>query len=423
MSFADLQVLAGGFLSFLLYGVLEWFQPSKYYQYTIKDLYNPQTLSYLLGKEVTDVSSYSKSRFDSSADEAELGAGGTGTERSSFVATFADGSKHHLFAKFPSRKFAERVFLTIFRVYINEVVCYDRMMSLPVEVRHLFPKAYCSRMISKNTGKFIVILEDVAFRNRPDGTGCEFRSLKSDDFSKSDCKAVLSQLARLHGYCWGKPPSHVWHHDPATGLGLGDAPPRCPVILKEGGKKVQEKFGAVVSFPPDVLAAYNLSVDEFPAIRAFWSRQELTCCHGDSHVGNYCFFPAPAGGRREVGLFDLQCMAAEHGMRDVSYHLITSCSADRLPADEEELIRHYLAELKTHFAASHGGAELDLDYEQAYFLYRCFAVTTLHAFFATAGFADMVIDSAAVVSVQRTVSTCHRLDILSALRDVLKQTK
>lgn len=423
MSLGDLYFLVGGFLKFLFYSGLEWLQSSKYHQYTIMDLHNPETLSVLISKHVVDVNGHTSSRFDFTVDESDLGAGGTGTERSSLVATLEDGTKLHLFVKFPARKFAERVFLTMFKVYQNEVTFYDKMDCLPVGVSQLFPKSYCSKLISRNTGKFIIILEDISFRQGSNGNSCEFYSIKSGDFLKSDCKSVLSELARLHASCWGNPPAHVWHHDPVTGNVMGEAPPRCPVILKEGGKKVQERYCAVVSFPADVITAYNQSVNYYPAIRRFWSRETLTCCHGDSHVGNYCFFSRSSSGSRGVGMFDLQCMAAEHGMRDVSYHLVTSYAADRLAEDEEELIKHYITELKAHYASSHNDGLLDLSYSKAYFLYRCYGVTALHAFFASAGFAEMVIDSAAVVTVQRIVTTCHRLNILGAINDMIEQAK
>ncbi len=74
---------------------------------------------------------------------------------------------------------------------------------------------------------------------------------------------------------------------------------------------------------PELLAGYDCFVANFQAVRKFWSRAPLTAVHGDGHLGNMWF----TNGAHDCGFFDMQCIAAEHCMRDVTYNLISGCDS------------------------------------------------------------------------------------------------
>ena len=91
-------------------------------QLTFRDLTNAKTLSSLINKDVVSVTSRE--------EQISLGAGGTGTDRFAIVATLRNGAKINLFCKVPATAWFERVFLTIFQVYQNEINFYENVRSL-----------------------------------------------------------------------------------------------------------------------------------------------------------------------------------------------------------------------------------------------------------------------------------------------------
>ena len=79
--------------------------------------------------------------------------------------------------------------------------------------------------------------------------------------------------------------------------------------------------------------------------------------HGDSHLGNV-FFHEKDGA---AGFYDMQCVAAEHPMRDVAYHLILSCDGADLARNERAYVEPYLRKTRP----SGQGPQL-LSYEDAW---------------------------------------------------------
>ena len=161
-------------------------------------------------------------------------------------------------------------------------------------------------------------------------------------------------------------------------------------------------------------------------------------CHDDTALSNIT--GAAAASVNNVGFFDMQCVAAEHSMRDIAYHLISACPDDLLatPGVEEDLIRHYLHKLELAVGRytvtdsdsnnnsdndnpveSSNGYSTVYTYEEGYFLYRSHALWCLYAFVMSAGASDLFDSEAAIGIIQRIVNSCTRLDILGALEDIL----
>ena len=86
------------------------------------DLHNPKKLSELIKKDVVSVVDRE--------EKISLGAGGTGTTRFALTANLRDGTTEHLFCKVPSLSVFERLLLTVFKVYENEIRFYDRIRKL-----------------------------------------------------------------------------------------------------------------------------------------------------------------------------------------------------------------------------------------------------------------------------------------------------
>ena len=89
------------------------------------------------------------------------------------------------------------------------------------------------------------------------------------------------------------------------------------------------------------VATYQLYLDHYDAVWAHWSSGLLALCHGDAHLGNV-FFHEKDG---SAGFYDMQCVAAEHPMRDVAYHLILSCDGADLARNERAYVEAYLRRL------------------------------------------------------------------------------
>ena len=78
-----------------------------------------------------------------------------------------------------------------------------------------------------------------------------------------------------------------------------------------------------------------------------------------------------------AGFYDMQCVAAEHPMRDVAYHLILSCDGADLARNERAYVEAYLKRL-----AAKGQS---LSYEDAWREYRLHALWALTALIISAG--------------------------------------
>ena len=125
----------------------------------------------------------------------QVGAGGAGTSRAWVRVDFKDGTSEFYFVKLPAPTLAERMFLTVFGVYKNEINFYERIRDrVPSD---LTAKPLYSRMLST---KFVLVLRDMSTRRKP----CFPTILQP--YPQSRVLLVLRSLARFHASNWNRPP-------------------------------------------------------------------------------------------------------------------------------------------------------------------------------------------------------------------------
>jgi thiamine kinase-like enzyme len=259
-------------------------------------------------------------------------------------------------------------------------------------------------------------MENVIHRSSP----VHFFTMFDSSFDKSIAQNIIRSLAKLHAHYWNRPPKTIWRHNKYTGNPEGNTPMFYRLFASYGIQRVQSKLQGKVIFPVTVMKACDLVITHYPIFRKYWSKGPLTCCHGDAHLGNV-FVDMNT---KEVGLVDFQCVAQEHGMRDISYFLVHSYHSEDLIAHEEDLIRFYLEELSRNLKAmDEAGIKVDLfsipTFKEAMFLYRSQAIWALFTWVICCCFAKGEKLELARDALQRVLNTCERLRVLEALEDVL----
>ncbi|KAJ1456914.1 kinase-like domain-containing protein [Pelagophyceae sp. CCMP2097] len=326
------------------------------------------------------------------SEQCEIGAGGTGTARSWLRLSTSSGADARVFVKLPASTFFERVFLTVFGVYKNELGFYRALRDDAALAKKLsavsFAKAHAAEAVFG--GRFVLVLEDLAER------GAEFPTVASKH-PRPRVEAVLRSLANLHAPFFGRPPPHVWTD--------ASRPPFLRIISDETLKNVLKRFPGLL--PPLVLETYELFLANYEAVRRHWSEGVLTLVHGDAHLGNMFF----ANGA--VGFYDLQCVAAEHPFRDVAYHLCSSCDSDDLALNEQHYVSYYVSQLN---AAA--GLQV-LTFEAAWAAYRIHALWACCAFVLCSGASELFESKMAKLTIRRICAAMVRLDTRGALDDVL----
>ncbi|KAJ8598697.1 hypothetical protein CTAYLR_003110 [Chrysophaeum taylorii] len=351
-----------------------------------------QRLSRLLGRPVTRVERHRHK------EASEVGAGGTGTSRA-WLTVYADRG-HKVFVKLPAPTFAKRVFLTVFGVYRNEL----KMYAFVRKARYppgLFADVEC---VAQRGNRFVLVLEDLR-RSRD-----AWLPSVADPHPVRRVKVALEALADLHAVYYAKPlPDVGW----ADEFSRPDKPPTRPpflrVVARATLQRVDQRFPGLL--PPASRAVFVLFAERFYDVRRAWSTMApLTLVHGDAHLGNMFFYDKDS----KAGFYDLQCVAAEHPLRDVVYHLLSSCDpADLQAGGESALLEFYVDQLN---------AKVDHDkvpLHDALFLYRLHAAWVLAAFVISAGASDLFSDDMARLTLGRIFAGIDRLDTLGALNLLL----
>jgi Phosphotransferase enzyme family len=168
----------------------------------------------------------------------------------------------------------------------------------------------------------IIVMDDIV------ALGGEFMN-PHFPFTQQTVRETLSQLARLHGTTWG--------------LGLvSDIPSLSHGLLHfaemydvETLQKLLDD-GRAAGFAPEILSGQNLA----DALRAQQKLGVTSLLHGDTHTGNVYLDPEGRG-----SFFDFEVVQTGHWAQDVAYHLGSVLTIEDRREHEEELLRHYLAEL------------------------------------------------------------------------------
>jgi len=148
-------------------------------------------------------------------------------------------------------------------------------------------------------------------------------------FTQDIVAETLSQLALLHGTTWGLGPvSDI----PWLGHGLE----RFATMQDPDALQKLLDDGRAVGFTPEICSGENLVA----ALRAQKELGVTSLLHGDTHTGNVYLDPEGRG-----TFFDWEVAQTGHWAQDVAYHLGTVLTIEDRRSHEEELLRHYLAEL------------------------------------------------------------------------------
>ncbi|CAM9292675.1 unnamed protein product, partial [Ectocarpus fasciculatus] len=351
------------------------------------------------------------------------GAGGHGTSRKWFVVRTKDGDRE-VFGKTPTSNMGESFFLNLFDVYANEVRFYDyvkRMESTTVLPNGFFPTVYATKF-SAFRSRFLLLLENVDRTRTSATTKISFPELSpSVDHPLRRVLAVLDTQAQLHVEFFNRPPSCVWNKD--------DRPPLLQLIAQATKKDVISRFPDALS--PNVLAEYDLFLTHHDVVRKHWDSGALTLVHGDAHLGNY-YFAEEFNGTDVISttarMYDFQCTAHEHPIRDVCYHIL--CSVDETVlaqyGGDQELLRYYLSRFNENLK-KRGGDSLRtsyyLSFNDAWVQYRLHAFWVLTAFVISAGAGEKLFDGdKARFTVGRISRGCERIAAGAQLRNFLRHS-
>jgi thiamine kinase-like enzyme len=364
-----------------------------------------KNLSSILGQEVQTVEVNPK--HGHRLNDAEILAGlGSGTSFCWLQITLKNNSILNLFLKTSTNDFFKSLFLTIFGVYSNELNFYQQIISLNCLPKDLYPQVYYSKMIRT---QFLLILDDILAKNVSFPTILE-------NCSKERAELVIRSLARVHAMNWGHPPESIWNDR--------NRPLFCSVIALETLQKIQKRYQPNPLLSVKMECAYRKYIENYETIRRRWSREVLTLVHGDTHIGNMHFYPSsssasPSGDQElQMGFHDWQCVAQEHGMRDVGYFLLSSLDSDALEANdcelEKKLLENYLTELNSQLTQTNSSCAL-LTYPEVWRLYQELSWWTLTAFLISAGAGDLMPDPMIRTSLQRITRGMVRIGAIESL--------
>ena len=208
--------------------------------------------------------------------------------------------------------------------YIAEAIFYaDWAPGMAVNI----PTCYFA---GRDEGQGVVLIEDLGLRQVGFGSG------QAEPLDPATVAQVLRLLAAMHAATWNRPRL---------------------AKLRTLGQRVGTNFidhFLAPDYYAQCLAApkgshiprtFHDPVRMLAGLRANWAQAETgpqSFCHGDAHMGNLFFEPDGT-----PGLLDFQAYVGSSPLHDVCYHVVGSLAPDERRAHERELLRLYLAELRT----------------------------------------------------------------------------
>jgi hypothetical protein len=153
-------------------------------------------------------------------------------------------------------------------------------------------------------------------------------------YSPDQAAESLRQLALLHAATWGAPAARVlpWLEPRLTSH-----------TISRGIREIAANFDSDLGrgVPAEVRDAGRLftAYQELAAVTR--TATPWTVIHGDAHVGNLFL-----DGQGRPSLVDWQLVQRGPWYLDVGYHIASALTVQDRRAHEEDLVRHYLAELR-----------------------------------------------------------------------------
>lgn len=219
-------------------------------------------------------------------------------------------------------------------MYVNEVRFYTEIRpELDIEAPRAFGGSFDQR-----SRQFGILMEDLSLRDAsfPNATM---------NVSLDSLRDLLANLARLHARFWESPRlagDLAWFPDRLSG-GM------FPVFDGIGRELIRYQVEEHES-KAELLGPLGRSVDRM--WEGLWvsqrelARGPLTLLHGDTHIGNTYLLPDGSG-----GFLDFQLSVRGHWANDVTYLIVTALDPVTRRANERELHRFYLDELRRNGVA------------------------------------------------------------------------
>lgn len=223
----------------------------------------------------------------------------------------------------------QRMLVTDPSMYLTEVRYYEHFRQ---HARYETPQVF-GLVVDEVTRRFAVAIEDLA------GRDAAFPSALSST-SADDLAPLMSTLAAMHAEYWGQPDLEKrfdWLETARRG-------PSSNWYLAPDGVAAFD-FGLTEEYKPQVLDLARHPRERmaraFRALQVANDTEPRTVIHGDVHIGNT--YQLPDG---RFGLIDWQLMRIATWANDVAYAVVTALDISERRAREQDLLRHYLDELR-----------------------------------------------------------------------------
>lgn len=351
------------------------------------------------------------------------GAGGNGTTRNWLIVA-TESIEVDIFAKTAIANTVETFFLNLFDVYANELRFYGFIKSLDLNRSKIlpadfFPRVYAAEFSFFKTS-FLLLIENVDKTRSTEAIKISFPELSpSMPHPLRRVMAVLDAEASLHAEFFMRTPSCVWHS--------GNRPRFLQLIAQSTKKGVCSKFGEV--FTPAVLRDYELFLNHYDVVRRHWDMGVGTLVHGDAHLGNYFFAEEYLDGeivKTTARMYDFQCTAREHPIRDVVYHLMSSVdeSVVNESCGDRGLLQTYVDLFNDKMRKREESSEeiIFLSFNDAWSQYRLHSFWVLAAFVISAGAGDLFDADKAKFTISRIVRGIERINAGEELRKLIAES-
>ena len=280
-------------------------------------------------------------------------SGTTGRARLQVDWKNAAGAPGAVFAKLPPTDPIQRQMVISTGMGKREARFYaDVTADMPVRVATPYWSAW-----NEDGTAYLMLMEDLA------DSGCSFPGWKDKEVPDY-ARGMMESLAQLHAHFEESPrfEADLAWIEPPMRAAIG------PVLVESA----LEQFGD--EMPPGFHQMAHLYMEHTDAFCDRLDEGSPTLIHGDSHLGNLLLDDLDGG---RIGLLDWACTAKAPGIRDVSYFLSNSISAELRRAEERSLLALYLEALERA-----GGTAPS--FEEAWLQYRLYAACGWIAATATA---------------------------------------
>lgn len=283
--------------------------------------------------------------------DVHVARGDNGTSaRRALEVTYNDAGAR---AGLPTRLFSKstatlgsRMLLGVTGIAEGESVFYNHARP---ELTLRSPRAYYSGY-DPRSHRALVILEDLTAR------GWTFPDPMQNPVTRNDAEAMVSEMAIYHGALWDTPrfrtdlarlkPAHEWQANLNRKVGFEK---RTLTGLERARDVIN---GRLYAQRHQLYPAFMRSL-------ALHKGGPVTLVHQDLHLGNWL-----RDENGHMGLYDWQCVAKGHWALDYSYAIAGSLTTDDRRDWQEDLLRLYLAQLRSC------GAATAPSFDQAWLAYR-----------------------------------------------------